>query len=153
MKKSANKRPAQEAPAVEQKAPVMEQKAPVVEQKKPVVEQEAPAVKQKAPPAIDEVLAADISHEDVERLASFADYLTRLNLAEYVRLTQKPARMMWFNFISGVARGFGIAVGFTLLGALGIYVLRQLQVLNLPLVGDLIAQIWEYVEMAREIRI
>jgi hypothetical protein len=91
--------------------------------------------------------------DDIERLTQFADYLTRINMAEYIKLTQKPARLMWFNFLSGLARGFGIAVGFTLLGAFGIYILRQLQVLNLPLIGDFVAQIWEYVEMARGIRI
>ncbi|MCL1816118.1 MAG: DUF5665 domain-containing protein [Clostridiales bacterium] len=94
-----------------------------------------------------------INHSDIERLTDFADYLTRLNLADYIKLTQKPARMMWISFISGVARGFGIAVGFTLLSALGIYILHQLRVLDLPLIGNLIAQILDYVEMARQIRI
>lgn len=100
-----------------------------------------------------EVSSAKISRGEIERLTQFADYLTRLNLAEYIKLTQKPARMMGINFINGVARGFGIAVGFTLLSAFGIYILQRLQVLNLPLIGNFIARLWEYVEMAREIHI
>jgi hypothetical protein len=108
--------------------------------------QEARAVQQEA-------AETNISRADIERLAQFADYLTRLNLAEYLKLTQKPARIMGLNFISGVARGFGIAVGFTVLSAFVIFLLRQLQVLNLPLIGDFVARVWEYVEMARGIRI
>jgi hypothetical protein len=95
----------------------------------------------------------NISHDDIDKLAGFADYLTRLNLAEYLKLTQKPVRMMWLSFISGIARGFGIAIGFTILSAFGIYVLHQLDVLNLPLIGDFIAQILEYVDIARGIKI
>jgi len=94
-----------------------------------------------------------LNRADLDRLTAFADDLQRLNLADYIRLTQKPGRLVGLNFISGVARGFGIAVGFTLLGALGFYVLKELNVLNLPLIGDFIARILEYVDMARGIRI
>ena len=44
--------------------------------------------------------------------------LERMKLAEYVELLNKPKRLLYINFISGLARGLGIAVGFTLLGAL-----------------------------------
>ncbi|MCL1975475.1 MAG: DUF5665 domain-containing protein [Firmicutes bacterium] len=100
-----------------------------------------------------ETFGTTITRAEIERLTQFADYLTRLNLVEYIKLTQKPTRMLRINFISGVARGFGMAVGFTLLGAFGIYVLNKLQVLNLPVIGDFIAKVWEYVEMARKMRI
>ena len=60
---------------------------------------------------------------------------------------------MGMNFLIGLARGFGIAVGFTLLSAIGIYILNQHNVLNLPIIGDFIAQILEYVEIARDLRI
>jgi hypothetical protein len=48
---------------------------------------------------------------------------------------------LWLNFIGGVARGFGIAVGFTILGAIVLYILQKLVVLNLPLIGSIIADI------------
>lgn len=92
-----------------------------------------------------------ISSRDADNLKGLVDYLQSLNLAEYVGLSQKPRRLIALNFVIGVARGFGMAVGFTLLGALGIYVLRQLNVLNLPGIGDFIAQLLEYVELARSL--
>lgn len=111
-----------------------------------VVKRKKPAAPTPAPPN-------GLTRNDLDMLHKLADYLQRVNLAEYVRLTQKPKRLIGLNFIGGVARGFGMAVGFTLLGALGIYVLNQLNVLNLPLIGDLIAQLLEYVELSRGARI
>ncbi|MCL2496868.1 MAG: DUF5665 domain-containing protein [Clostridiales bacterium] len=98
-------------------------------------------------------LPGGLSSSDADSLKGLTDYLHRLNLAEYVGLSQKPRRLIALNFWIGVARGFGMAVGFTLLGALGIYVLKQLNVLNLPGIGDFIAQILEYVELARGMRV
>jgi len=147
MEESANLPSTEEA--CSEKQGVMEQKTLVMEQKSLAIKQGVEAGEAVGQKTADQ----DVSRADAERLTQLADYLARLNLAEYIKLTQKPVRMMWFNFISGVARGFGIAVGFTLLGALGIYILHQLQVLNLPLIGDFVAQVWEYVEIARGIRI
>jgi hypothetical protein len=43
--------------------------------------------------------------------------LEHMKLVEYVELLNNPKRLLFINFISGLARGFGIAVGFTILGA------------------------------------
>ncbi|NLC06380.1 MAG: hypothetical protein GX755_00180 [Syntrophomonadaceae bacterium] len=72
--------------------------------------------------------------------------MEKMNLAEYIHLLNRPGRLLYINFIAGVARGFGIAVGFALLGAVLVYLLQKLMVLNLPLVGDFIADIVEMVQ-------
>ncbi len=94
-----------------------------------------------------------LTKQDIQALVKFGDYLQRINMAEYIRLTQKPKRLLWLNFIGGIARGFGITVGFSLVSALAIYILNQLNLLNLPLIGDFIAQILQYVELARGVTI
>jgi hypothetical protein len=33
-------------------------------------------------------------------------------IAEYVALFDKPGRLLWLNFLAGLVRGFGMAVGF-----------------------------------------
>ena len=48
--------------------------------------------------------------------------------------------MVRVNF-RGPGRGLGMAVGFTLLGALVIYLLQRLVLLKLPLISDFIAQL------------
>lgn len=73
--------------------------------------------------------------------------IERMKLAEYVDLLNRPWRLLYINFISGLARGVGIAVGFSLLGALLLLILQRLVVLHLPLISDFIAQIIRLVQL------
>ena len=87
--------------------------------------------------------ASDSLATMVERLALA---LERSNVLDYTVLLQRPWRMLWINFAGGMARGLGIGIGFTVLSAMLLYVLRGLMVANLPVIGDLIATIVRLVE-------
>jgi len=76
----------------------------------------------------------------VERLARA---LEENRIAEYVSLQQNAGRLIYLNFLAGVARGLGMAVGFTLVGALVIYALRRM--VSIPVIGTFIAQIVDIV--------
>ncbi|MGI1689799.1 MULTISPECIES: DUF5665 domain-containing protein [Thermoanaerobacter] len=76
-----------------------------------------------------------------KQLDQMSEMMEKMKIADYVELMQSPYRLLWLNFIGGVARGFGIAVGFTILGAIVLYILQKLVVLNLPLIGSIIADI------------
>lgn len=67
--------------------------------------------------------------------------LERFNLAEYMNLLNNPSRYLMVNFLAGLARGAGFAVGATLLGAFVLYFLQRLVLLNLPVIGDFIAEL------------
>lgn len=67
--------------------------------------------------------------------------MEKMKLAEYVEYLHNTKKMLFMNLIAGVARGLGMAIGFTILGALVIIVLQQLVILNLPLIGDFIAEL------------
>lgn len=71
----------------------------------------------------------------------WVDSMERLHLAEYVRYVDDRKRMFWNHFWGGVARGVGMAVGFTILGAVLVLILQNLAKRNLPLIGDVLAQI------------
>lgn len=64
------------------------------------------------------------------------------NLQDYIDLTNRPMRMLWNNFLSGLARGVGMFVGMGAMGALILTVVTVLVVwllnfLNMfPVVGD-----------------
>jgi len=45
------------------------------------------------------------------------------------------------NFLGGIFRGLGFAVGMTVLAALVLYILQWLVLLNLPIIGDFIAEL------------
>ncbi|MDD4237970.1 MAG: DUF5665 domain-containing protein [Desulfotomaculaceae bacterium] len=81
------------------------------------------------------------------RIAGLATNIEKMKLAEYVKLLENPWRLLYVNFIAGLARGVGIAVGFTILGAVLLYFLRKLVVLNLPLIGGFIAEIVRMVQL------
>lgn len=82
-----------------------------------------------------------------KRIDELAANMEKMKLAEYVELLHDTRRLLWVNFISGVARGLGIAVGFTILGAVLIYFLRKLVLLNLPVIGGFIAQVVQMVQI------
>ena len=67
--------------------------------------------------------------------------MERLRLADYVRYVDDRKRLFWTSFSSGVARGVGMAVGFTILGAVLVLILQDLAKRNLPLIGDALAEI------------
>lgn len=95
---------------------------------------------------------ADVRNPLEEKIDKLAIYMEKMKLAEYVELLNKPSRLIYINFIAGIARGFGIAVGFTLLGAILFYLLQKLVGLDLPLVGDFIAELVKYVQESKGLK-
>jgi hypothetical protein len=81
-----------------------------------------------------------------QRLADYTQHIENLNIAEFVELLRNPRRMFFLNLLSGIGRGFGVAIGFTLLGALSLAVLQHLVRLNLPGLGDFIADVVRIVQ-------
>jgi len=70
-----------------------------------------------------------------------ADSLERAKLGEYVELMSRPGRLIYLNLLGGLFRGMGMAVGFTILGALVIYVLTRSFISSLPIVGDFLGEL------------
>lgn len=81
------------------------------------------------------------------RVRELAVNMEKMKLAEYVDLLENPYKLLFINFISGIARGLGIAIGFAILGAILVVVLQRLVALNLPLIGDFIADLVRIVMM------
>lgn len=67
--------------------------------------------------------------------------MERMRLAEYVEMLENPRRLLYINFLIGLARGFGTAIGFTILAALMLYFLQKIILLNIPVIGEFIADI------------
>ena len=82
----------------------------------------------------------------INKIEELAQSMEKFNIAEYLQLINNPKRFFWINFLGGVFRGFGIAVGITILGAMIIYFLQRLVMLNLPLIGDFIAELVRIVQ-------
>lgn len=79
-------------------------------------------------------------------------YMEKMKLAEYVELLNSPKRLLWVNFMAGLARGLGMALGFTVLFAIVVIFLQHLVKLNLPVIGDFIAQLVSLVKASDKLR-
>jgi len=78
------------------------------------------------------------------RKKDFDQLLQRLDnadLGEYVRLSQKTGKILWLNFLSGVARGLGFSVGASLVLAIIYKILSRIISMNIPYLTDLLQQI------------
>ncbi|UHA75808.1 DUF5665 domain-containing protein [Paenibacillus sp. 481] len=81
-----------------------------------------------------------------EYTVQMAQQLEKSRIAEYTELLFKPSKLLWVNLLAGTARGVGIAIGFTIFTALIVYLLQVLGALNLPIIGDFIADIVRIVQ-------
>ncbi len=81
-----------------------------------------------------------------KRIIKLAQEMEKFNIAEYLNLLNNPRRYLKVNFLVGMARGVGFALGATIFAALVIYFLQRLVVLNLPLIGDFIADLIRIVQ-------
>jgi hypothetical protein len=82
----------------------------------------------------------------IDKINNFARTLEKMRFAEYLEYLGDIRKMLIINFLAGLVRGFGMAVGFTLLGALALYFLTRLANENLPIIGDFIAEIVKIVQ-------
>lgn len=85
-----------------------------------------------------------------KRMEEHLRVLEQLQLTEYLRYVQDTRRLMRTQFVSGLFRGMGMAVGFTILGAVLVVLLQALAQRNLPLIGDFLAQIVAIVQSRLE---
>ncbi|KXG75970.1 DUF5665 domain-containing protein [Thermotalea metallivorans] len=82
-----------------------------------------------------------------ERIEKIALELEKAKIAEYVEIMNNPRKLLYTNFIGGLARGLGTAIGLTALAAILFYILRQ--TVNLPLIGRYIADLLDIIENYR----
>lgn len=71
--------------------------------------------------------------------------LVKYNIEGIIDLLLRPGRMVYLNFLAGIARGFGIAVGLTLVSAIFLAALAKIASLNLPIISQFIARIVQLV--------
>ena len=73
--------------------------------------------------------------------------LDKTNFKEYTDYMTDRKKVFLNSFLSGITRGLGAAVGFTVLGALVIFLISELNLLNAPVIGKYIARIVEMVNI------
>lgn len=81
------------------------------------------------------------------QLEKLVHHLESFRIAEYMELLERPVKLILINLIAGIARGLGIAIGATVVFAALLSFLKSLILLNLPGIGEFIAEIVHIVEL------
>lgn len=68
------------------------------------------------------------------------------NFIELTYLLGNKKEMIKRNFFAGISRGIGIGIGVTVITAMLIIILQKIVTLNIPIIGEYIADIVEIVE-------
>jgi hypothetical protein len=81
------------------------------------------------------------------KIGKLATSMQRARIDEYTSMLRRPWRFFWFNFVVGIFRGFGMALGFTVIFAIIIFIVSKIvtQMVGLPLIGKYIAELVEFV--------
>lgn len=89
--------------------------------------------------------------EDIilKNLIRLNNTLARNNILELAELLGNKRKLLLRNLITGISKGIGIGIGFTVLTAIIIILLQKIVTLNIPVIGEYIADIVEIVEKSK----
>ena len=86
-----------------------------------------------------------LDETQLQRLEQVTEELTRVmektRIAEYVQYLEHPFRLLWTNFLIGVARGLGSTIGLAVVLGILVYFIQKLVMLNLPGISDFVADL------------
>ncbi len=75
--------------------------------------------------------------------------LQKGNFVELGYLLGNKKELIKRNFFAGIARGVGIGIGVTIITAILVIIMQKIVTLNIPIIGEYIADIVEIVEKSR----
>ncbi|MBQ3222409.1 MAG: hypothetical protein IJB41_02215 [Clostridia bacterium] len=80
-----------------------------------------------------------MTEQALRRLEKIAKQMEQLGLEEYLVYLKDRRRLFFVNFFSGLARGFGLAIGFTVLGAAVVALLQRIILESMPNISAFLA--------------
>lgn len=83
------------------------------------------------------------------KIDKLIELLEKYNINELAYILGNKKEIIWRNVLAGIFRGIGIGIGVTIITAILILTLRRLVALNIPVIGNFIADIVEIVEKSR----
>jgi len=79
-----------------------------------------------------------MKQRQIDQLDKLAQRLENSGVEEYVRLSQKTSKILWLNFLSGIARGLGFTLGTAVVLAMLYKVISKLIGMNIPYLTELL---------------
>ena len=89
----------------------------------------------------------------IDILTKSINYLNKIlqegNFVELSYILGNKKEMFIRNFFAGIGRGIGIGMGVTVITAILVIILQKIVTLNIPIIGEYIADIVEIVQKSR----
>ena len=82
-------------------------------------------------------------------IENFSNMLQKSNYMEWAYLLGNKKEIIKRNILAGISRGVGIGIGVTIITAMLVILLQKIVTLNIPVIGEYIADIVEIVEKSR----
>ena len=91
-----------------------------------------------------EITLLDKMNKNIEKLAS---HFEKATIQDYMKFVGNPWKVLLTNLLAGIFRGFGLAIGITVIFAVIMIVITKIlsHLITLPFVGQQIAQLVEMV--------
>ena len=94
-----------------------------------------------------------IKNKNLDRLNvsinNLLEAFQKSNVEEWTYIFGSKKEIIKRNLIAGIFRGVGIGIGVTIITAILIILLRKIVALNIPVIGEYIADIVEIVQRSR----
>lgn len=96
-----------------------------------------------------ELAPEELTRADIRALKTMAlDFERTL---DYYHLRNHPWRNIGLSLVNGMARGLGFAIGLTVLAFILVSLIQSLNLLNIPIIGDFLADLLEYIDGVRNL--
>ena len=82
-----------------------------------------------------------MKQKQIDQLDKLAQRLENSGIADYVKLSGNLPKILWLNFLSGVARGLGFTVGTAIVLAILYKVVSQIISMNIPYLTELLNEL------------
>ena len=87
--------------------------------------------------------------KQTQQLEALARRLENCGIAEYLKLSQRTGKILWLNFISGIAKGFGFTIGASIVLAVVYKIISYIVSMNIPYLTELLGQALEIMNSVR----
>lgn len=87
----------------------------------------------------------DENLEKKEKLIKRFDFM---GIGEMIAFLRNPFKVFFINLLAGIGRGLGFAIGFMILAAILVLLLKR--AVSVPVIGGYISRILEFIETQRQ---
>jgi len=69
-------------------------------------------------------------------------------ISDFIAFLRSPTKIFFLNLLAGIGRGLGFAIGFTILTAIIILLMKR--AVSVPVIGEYISKVLDFIESQRQ---